>query len=276
MFRSNESKRRNKAYPGFSNFIKKGSYFLFLSLLLYFGIWFSNKKYKEFEYYRSSIFNFLKIPTSILKSGFMPFSLINPEKTEMEVLMAKSEILALKSENLKQEEVFKNLGTLRNEISFLKLTGMKIVFVKPDYYSSNGFLSEVIFAFPFKEHKNNFPEIKHNDAVISSKGLYGRISKMTNGSISIISIFNFLSRVPVYTKTSKVYGVASGNGSDILFVHQSFEKNIIEGEEVFTSGENNLIISEIPVGTIKKEGKDIIIIPFSESRPPILSVILNH
>jgi cell shape-determining protein MreC len=154
----------------------------------------------------------------------------------------------------------------------VKLDSLHLVIAKPEYYSSTGVLTDVVIVT-----QNNYEEeVSINSPIISNAGLFGRVTESDKNRFNILPIFHSSSRIPVYTKKSKIYGVALGNGFEIELIYLSENVNqIIEDEEVLTSGENNLLISDIPVGVIKIDGKRIKIKPFAEKRPQLLGIITS-
>lgn len=251
---------------------KKIIYYFFIIFLTYFAIHFSEKNYTQLDKIRTQTFKNFNFLTKIASIPFLPLKAFqNKEEVILSTIILEKTFweINVQKENLLLSE----LKTLKKTIFDFNLTRYNLIFINPKYYSSTGFLTDVIF------NSNTLSEaelesIKPNFAVISEKGLYGRISSVAGSKISIISIFNILSRIPVYTKTSKVYGIASGNGNEIFFIHPNDdEKKLLEGEVVFTSEENDLIISDIPFGKLQYSKGKYRIIPFSKTRPAVLGII---
>lgn len=256
----------------FKSLLKSGFYFFILGFLVYFSITFSLKNREKVEGLRMGILTLINPFFNITDFALFPTKSVGLEDQSLIMQKLELETEFLKILNKREELLNNSLKSLQNTAFDLKLNRNKLVFFRPHYYSSSGFLTDVIFNKI--ELKNT--ELRPNLAVISGAGLYGRVHGVVQEKVSIVSIFNILSRIPVYTKTSKIYGLASGNGFEIIFSYPSNEiAKVVEGEEVFTSGENDLIIAEIPFGKIKKEGSRFIIEPFSPSRPEVLGIIIN-
>jgi hypothetical protein len=249
--------------------LKKIAYFGVLFFLTFFCISFSIKNEAKIQNLKLSIVS--KISPLLDVSGFAlyPIKMLNKPENYTEERQ-KIELNLLEIQTKRDELLTKSLQNFNNIIFNLHLSKFNILVVSPSYYSSGGFLTDVIFA----KNKELILEINQNSAVISEDGLYGRISVINQKSFTIIPIFNSASRIPVYAKNSKIYGIMSGDGAETIFIYPNEEATfIIDGEEVLTSGENNLIISEIPVGKISKQSNKIIIIPYAKTRPKMLGII---
>lgn len=186
----------------------------------------------------------------------------------------KSNDYNLEIENTFKEVILNKTNALSSNIHNFNYVAKKqkysIFLIKPTYYSSSGILTDIIFAKNKLIHNN----LSVNLPVISPEGLFGRIASIDKKNILVVTIFNEFSNIPVYTKQSNIYGIASGTGTQIHFTHPYLDKNnFVEGELVLTSGENNLITSEIPVGVIKINKDAIVIKPFAKKRVPILGII---
>jgi hypothetical protein len=266
------SKRLIKNNRSIKTLFKKIIYYFCFIFLTYFTINFSEKHYTQLEQARTQAFKNSNFLFKIVSFPFLPLQIFhNKEEVIFSTILLEKTFweINLQKENLLLSE----LKMLKKTIFDFNLSRYNLIFINPKYYSSTGFLTDVIF------NSNTLSEaelenVKPNFAVISDKGLYGRISSVAGAKISIISIFNILSRIPVYTKTSKVYGIASGNGNEIFFIYPNDdEKKLLEGEVVFTSEENDLIISDIPFGKLQYSKGKYHIIPFSKTRPTVLGII---
>jgi cell shape-determining protein MreC len=252
--------------------IKKVAYYFLLGILTYSTFSFSSKHSEKLNEVRTHLFSNFSFVFKLFSLPFLPIQAMqNNEQTEAKVEALKKLFWEV---NVQREElVLSSLKTFKKSIFELNLQQFNLIFITPSYYSSSGFLTDVIF------NSNSLTEeeietVKPNMAVISERGLYGRVAAISGKKFIIISIYSILSRIPVYTKTSKVYGMASGAGSDIYFTYPSDETaKLIEGEDVFTSGENDLIIAEIPFGKVQQVNGKFVIIPFSKTRPSILGII---
>lgn len=252
------------------NTVKIICYYIVLIILTYSSLNFSIKKKNFIQILKGQVFWAIN---PFLKTASMPFDFINGLQNKNHLETEKSNInqaflnVQIEKVNLEINELY----NFKKAIILFKLEKFDLIFFNPKYYSSLGLLTDVIFLSEDEEKAKN---IKINSAVIASGGIYGRISNINNNQISVISIFNINSRIPVYTKTSNIFGVAFGNGFEIYFTYPNETlDSLIDGEEVWTSGENDLIISEIPFGTLKKIDNKYVIIPFVKTRPNILGVI---
>lgn len=255
-----------------NHFFKTLLYFGMLILINVFSFSFSSNNYEKILQYRESFFTYFKLPLNVFNILSMQATYLSSEESILALKSRKIELIAINSEIISNTKLSQSLFKTNKFLYDFNLNKFKIITIKPRYYSSNGFLSDVIFTAT-EEFKD---QVLPNMAVISESGLYGRIASIKGDLINIISIFSVFSKIPVYTKTSRIYGMAAGDGFKARFLYPNLEvANIIDGEEVYTSGENDLIIANVPFGIIKKLENEIIIIPFSSSRPEVLGIILK-
>ena len=262
-------KKTNSNSLYFVSILKVVCYYFVLIILLYLSFNVSSKNKLFAQDLKNEILWFFN---PLLKATSLPFNAIEllqkKENLEIEKIEIERSFLNLQIEKANIANL--ELSNFKQAINFLKLEKFSLIFFSPKYYSSTGLLTDVIFNANAQEVQG----VKVNSAVISSGGLYGRVANINKDNISIISIFNLNSRIPVYTKSSNIYGLASGSGFEIYLTYPNDTfANLIDGEEVWTSGENGLIISEIPLGTLKKVDEKYTIIPFVKTRPLILGII---
>jgi cell shape-determining protein MreC len=232
-------------------------------------MWLSVKKEKSFETLK---INFISTVNPVLKMvsyPFYPLKKLSRNETK-EQQTNEIEFLHLKTLEEREWAILSTLEAIKRLIFEVKIDSMKLVLTSPSYYSANGILSDVVIFAKTDEF------IPPNSAVISSQGFFGRVSVSNGKKINIISIFDSNSRIPVYTKKSKVYGLAFGESDNIelLYILKN-QDTIEEGEEVFTSNENGILTSDIPFGVIEKNEGRIFIKPFSERRPSIVGILIN-
>ena len=262
-------KKTNSNSLYFVNIFKVVCYYFVLIILLYSSFNISSKNKSLTQNIKSEI---LWLLNPLIKVTSLPLNAIGllqkKESLENQKIEIEQSFLNLQMEKANIANL--ELSNFKQAINFLKLEKFSLIFFSPKYYSSTGLLTDVIFNVKTQELQG----VKLNAAVISSGGLYGRVTSINKNNISIISIFNLNSRIPVYTKSSNIYGLASGSGFEIYFTYPNDTfANLIDGEEVWTSGENGLIISEIPFGTLKKIDNKYTIIPFVKTRPLVLGII---
>lgn len=256
----------------FINVVKNILYYFIIIVLLYCTLSISIQKPQIIQKAKERTFFVL---SPFLNIASAPFNIIMTNADLATENKMKEEITQtfLNVQSAKLEFAINELLKFKNTIIELNIGKFELILFNPQYYSSTGLLTDVIFNQSKIEKAN---DIKINSAVISNTGLYGRVASVYKNKINIISIFNFKSRIPVYTKSSNIYAVAAGGGFEINLIHtnESIEK-VIEGEEVWTSGEGDLITSDIPLGVLKKMGNRYIIIPFTKTHPFVLGIINN-
>jgi cell shape-determining protein MreC len=245
--------------------LKKISYFISIFAIVVFGILSSIQKPEKIKEIQLKIINLYQPFSKLINYSASPIlKLQSKQCNNYEPNIKEIFTQTINQKSIKIQKNIKNFNYIAKDLKY------DLILIKPIYYSSSGILTDVIFAKDTLLEGN----VMINLPIISENGLFGRISAINKDSISIITIFNEFSNIPVYTEKSSIYGIASGNGSDINFIYPSDDgEKLIDGEVVFTSKENNLITAEIPVGTIKKEQKDYKIIPFANQRTQILGII---
>jgi hypothetical protein len=253
-----------------SEFGKKIFYFAVVLFLALCQIIFVAKKPESLINIRS---NLIQIYSPFVKAASFIFYPFTPKQNTSETQAAKGKI----SNNLleiilEREELinvsFKKFKQITNNLDFIKFD---LLFITPNYYSTN-FLTDVVFA----KLKQDDKSIKQNMLILSENGLFGRVALNDDGFISIVSMFDERSRIPVKTKKSNVFGLALGNGFELEFIHPStITEKIEEGEAVLTSNENNLTLEGIPVGKIIKKDDKFKIETFTQKRPQILGIIIT-
>lgn len=98
---------------------------------------------------------------------------------------------------------------------------------------------------------NQAKKFHANDNVLTTQGILGNIQNISGNIVNIRLITSSNIKIPLYTKNKHYNIIATANGSNDLFInYKSKNTNLIEGEEVFTSGLNNIFIPNIKVGTL--------------------------
>ncbi len=252
------------------NLGKKIFYFTVVLCLALFQIVFSAKMSESLTNIRA---NLIQIYSPFIKTASFVFYPFTPKEDASQ----KEEVRDRISNNLleivlEREELintsFKKFKQLTKNLEFIKFD---LLFISPNYYSTN-FLTDVVFA----NLKQSDESIKQNMLILSEDGLFGRVALSEGGFVSIVSMFDENSRIPVKTKKSNIFGLAFGSGFELEFIYPNgTTEKIEEGEEVLTSNENNLTLEGIPVGRIVKEGDKFKIETFTKKRPQILGIIIT-
>lgn len=94
--------------------------------------------------------------------------------------------------------------------------------------------------------------ICHNKVILGERGeLVGRVVHHTGVYGRVMPLVDYHSRVPVQIGASKEHGIVVGNQHECLDVHYiEHPKDIKEGDEVITSGVDDVFPPGIPVGRV--------------------------
>lgn len=100
---------------------------------------------------------------------------------------------------------------------------------------------------------DDLSNIEKYDIVINEDGLVGQIDEVSDDSAIVILISDKQSNIPVKSKNSGKRAILVGSGSnsaELDFILST--KNLVVGEEIFTSGDGGIFPPDIPVGYIDK------------------------
>lgn len=106
--------------------------------------------------------------------------------------------------------------------------------------------------------------LKDGQIAINTQGLVGRVIKTNTSSAKLLYLNDLNSKFPVITTESRTKAILAGQGNAKLsLLYLPEEANLIEGEMVVTSGDENLLPYNIPIGIIRYEdNKKLYVQPF--------------
>ena len=94
--------------------------------------------------------------------------------------------------------------------------------------------------------------IARYEAVVSERGLVGRIVEAGPNSARVLLINDINSRIPVIAETSREKAVLAGNNTELPLLNYLPDDTKIEvGERIITAGDGKLLPPGIPVGVVK-------------------------
>lgn len=94
--------------------------------------------------------------------------------------------------------------------------------------------------------------VEEGQGVISNSGVVGRLKAVGQTSSRVRLLTDYESRIPVYLPRIKKRAILAGNGSAYPYlVYITDITDLIEGEEVLTSGLGGVFPQGIPIGKIK-------------------------
>lgn len=124
---------------------------------------------------------------------------------------------------------------------------------------------------------DNATEIKSGYAVVSPKGLIGRIDVVSGNYARVSLITDINSKIPVVSAKSRERGILTGtNSSELKLIFTPLLAELHKGDILVTSGVGGGLPPDIPVARIKKIGMDSIsAVPlFRTSNIEIVKIIL--
>ena len=106
--------------------------------------------------------------------------------------------------------------------------------------------------------------VERGDAVVSDRGLVGRVAEAGRKSARVLLITDFNSRIPVVSEKNRVRGILFGDNSSAPRLAFLPTDNGLElGDRIVTSGHGHVFPAGFPVGTISSiEEGDIRVVPF--------------
>jgi cell shape-determining protein MreC len=156
------------------------------------------------------------------------------------------QIIALKNENLRAEQVFAENKILRE---LLHVEGSALP--PPQAVLP-------VYATLYSTSKNSLvvgtsesTSINKNQAVIVDGILLGRTNAPALGIVRITHVFDASSRIPVRGLNSGAEAILAGNGTNMLtFLHRPVNAVFTPGETLVTSSAGGVYWANIPVGTV--------------------------
>jgi len=145
-----------------------------------------------------------------------------------------------------------------------------------DYISARIFLNS---AFSYNSlailNIGSDAKVKENQAIISGKGLVGRIYQVFNDNAYVVLYNDPNSRISVYSSDSRERAIMYGDYNNLPYL-EYLKKNhsLKEGEVIYTSGDGDVFYPDIPVGIVVKLEGRFVVKPFSSlQRLDFVSVI---
>lgn len=210
--------------------------------------------------YSSSKLNFSSTCLEIA-GYFLSKGLSNYKRLLLHISLIKDKLYCLqdlKKENLnlrmqiltleREKEYFKLLkyenDTLKKLLKLVENNSNKYITAKLLNISFNPFNKAALIDAGFKDG------IKKDQVVTNEQGLIGRVIEVSNHYSKVMLINDCNSRVPVITQSSYERGILIGNGNTIVINYLREGHNILEGEQVITSGDGDLYPKGIIVGKV--------------------------
>ena len=211
-------------------------------------------------------------PAILLEEGF--FSLI-------EINNLYIELDEYKKQQVLSSNIFQELSILRQKVEVYE---NDLNLIKDDKYasvvaeiftdSSNRYFSSILI----KAGSND--GLEDDNAIVSSKGLIGRISEVGDSVSRGLLLTDISSRVPVSISSNEIQGILIGQNLKkprVFYLKDMSELKV--GDLVTTSGKGGVFPSNIPIGTLvsKNQKKQYMEIDLFEHAESLLRVrIINY
>jgi rod shape-determining protein MreC len=108
--------------------------------------------------------------------------------------------------------------------------------------------------------------VEKGQAVVSSRGVIGRIIEAGANSSRVLLVTDINSRVPILVEGSSLHAIMSGtNGTEAKLSHLPPDGHVPNGAHIITSGHGGLFPFGLPVGIVQKtENGSMIVKPFAD------------
>ena len=204
---------------------------------------------------RSNIRDLILTVSSTIAS---PAILLNDGITTIiEINSLYSELDEYKKQQAISSNIFQELSVLRQQVeiyesdlNIIKDNDHDSIGAEIFTDSSNRYFSSVLI----KAGSND--NLKENNAIVSSKGLLGRISEVGEEVSRGLLLTDISSRVPVSVSSNEIQGILIGqNLKKPRVYYLSNISSLNEGDLVTTSGKGGIFPSNIPIGTVSDKNQ---------------------
>ena len=204
---------------------------------------------------RSNIRDLILTVSSTIAS---PAILLNDGITTIiEINSLYSELDKYKKQQALSSNIFQELSVLRQQVeiyesdlNIIKDNDHDSIGAEIFTDSSNRYFSSVLI----KAGSND--NLKENNAIVSSKGLLGRISEVGEEVSRGLLLTDISSRVPVSVSSNEIQGILIGQNLKKPRVYYLLNiSSLNEGDLVTTSGKGGIFPSNIPIGTVSDKNQ---------------------
>lgn len=103
--------------------------------------------------------------------------------------------------------------------------------------------------------------IRKGNAVLSGKGLIGRVMEVGRASSRVLLVTDLNSRIPVLVQNTRTKAILAGQNTDMLRLERlPIDSGLAVGQRIVTSGDGGQLPPDIPIGTIVSVSKDGVIV----------------
>lgn len=192
---------------------------------------------------------------STVASPFSAVSEIGVWFSEMTDLRAQN--VALKNENLQLLEWQSLAKSMQAENASLKQL-LNVVSTQKNHYISARMVSDITGPYVRSALLGAGSEqgIKKDQAVISERGLIGRVIEVGQSSARVLLLSDINSRVPVMLETSREKGILAGDSDgSVKLTYLTADANV-PGERIVTSGDGGMFPQGLAVGALTETEKN--------------------
>lgn len=94
-------------------------------------------------------------------------------------------------------------------------------------------------------------DVKKGNAVMSGRGLIGRVTEVGRHSSRVLLVTDLNSRIPVIIQNTRTRAILAGKNEDLLKLERlPLDSGITIGSRIMTSGDGGQLPPDIPIGTI--------------------------
>ena len=204
---------------------------------------------------RSNIRDLILTVSSTIAS---PAILLNDGITTIiEINSLYSELDEYKKQQALSSNIFQELSVLRQQVeiyesdlNIIKDNDHDSIGAEIFTDSSNRYFSSVLIK------AGSIDNLKENNAIVSSKGLLGRISEVGEEVSRGLLLTDISSRVPVSVSSNEIQGILIGQNLKKPRVYYLLNiSSLNEGDLVTTSGKGGIFPSNIPIGTVSDKNQ---------------------
>jgi rod shape-determining protein MreC len=103
--------------------------------------------------------------------------------------------------------------------------------------------------------------VAKGNAVMSGRGLIGRITEVGARSSRVLLVTDLNSRIPVIVQNTRTHAILAGKNADTLRLERlPIDSSLTVGQRIVTSGDGGQLPPDIPIGTIIEVGPGGIVV----------------
>ena len=204
----------------------------------------------------------------VLSLASAPFIAVSDSIDNMtQIRSLRAENLRLAAENLRLKEWYEKALYLEAENQSLReFLNLKkdpdLAYITTRIVSDSGGSFVKSFLVPSGSRDG----VRSGQAVLSGRGLIGRVTEVGKSSARVLMITDINARIPVIIQDTHQRAILAGRNGDRLFLERlPSGTGVSPGARVITSGDGGLIPPGLPVGVVSKvEPSGVEIEPFAD------------